>query len=143
MTGSFTDLGSAAWQSVGGVLKVMNPVNIYQHLTGENTDQSTQPVTVVGISRLSDDIGRDTGLAGILLTLAGINVFVGLLNMFPLLPFDGGHAAVATYERIRSRPGRRYQADVGKMVPVAMAVMTFLVFVLFTGLYLDFAKPIK
>jgi membrane-associated protease RseP (regulator of RpoE activity) len=141
---SFTDLGSAAWQSVGGVLKVMNPVNIYQHLSGENTDKSTQPVTVYGISKLSSDIGNDTGLAGILLTLAGVNVFVGLLNLFPLLPFDGGHAAVATYERIRSRPRRGlvYRADVGKMVPVAMAVMTFLVFVLFAGLYLDITKPI-
>ena len=143
ISGSFTDLGSAAWQSVGGVIKVMNPVNIYQHLVGENTDQATQPVTVVGISRLSNDIGHETGLAGILLTLAGVNVFVGLLNMFPLLPFDGGHAAIASYERVRSRPGRRYYADAGKMVPVAMAVMTFLVFVLFTGLYLDFARPIK
>ena len=140
---SFTDLGSAAWQSVGGVVKVMNPVNIYQHLTGENTDQTTQPVTVYGISRLSSDIGNETGLPGILLTLAGVNVFVGLLNMVPLLPFDGGHAAVATYERIRSRRGQPpYRADVAKMVPVAMAVMTFLVFVLFTGLYLDITKPI-
>ena len=41
--------------------------------------------------------------------------------MFPVLPFDGGHAAIATYERIRSRNGRRYHADVSKMVPVAMA----------------------
>ncbi len=139
---SFRDLGSAAWQSVGGVVKVMNPVNIYQHLVGQNNDQSTQPVTVYGISRLSSDIGKETGLPGILLTLAGVNVFVGLLNMVPLLPFDGGHAAVATYERIRSRKGRIYRADVGKMVPVAMAVMTFLVFVLFTGLYLDITKPI-
>jgi membrane-associated protease RseP (regulator of RpoE activity) len=141
-THSFTDLGSAAWQSVGGVVKVMNPVNIYQHLTGENTDQSTQPVTIYGISRLSSDIGDQAGWPGILLTLAGVNVFVGLLNMVPLLPFDGGHAAVATYERIRSRKGKRYTADVGKMVPVAMAVMTFLVFVLFTGIYLDITKPI-
>ena len=139
---SFSDLGSAAWQSVGGVVKVMNPVNIYQHLVGTNNDQSTQPVTVYGISRLSSDIGNETGLAGILLTLAGVNVFVGLLNMVPLLPFDGGHAAVATYERIRSRKGKVYRADVAKMVPVAMAVMTFLVFVLFTGLYLDITKPI-
>lgn len=141
---SFTDLGSAAWQSVGGVIKVMNPVNIVQHLTGENTDQSTQPVTVYGISRLSSDIGNETGLPGILLTLAGVNVFVGLLNMFPLLPFDGGHAAIATYERIRSRKGQPpYRADVAKMVPVAMAVMTFLVFVLFAGLYLDITRPIR
>ncbi|HEY4331697.1 MAG TPA: M50 family metallopeptidase [Ilumatobacteraceae bacterium] len=142
-TGSFTDLGSAAWDSVGGVLKVMNPVNIFDHLTGANKDQTTQPVTVYGISRLSSTIGKESGLAGILLTLAGINVFIGLLNMFPLLPFDGGHAAVATYERIRSRKGRVYRADVGKMIPVAMTVMTFLVFVMFAGLYLDITNPIK
>lgn len=143
LTHSFTDLGSAAWESVGGVVKVMNPVNIYEHLTNQNTDQSTQPVTVYGISRLSADIGDRGGLASILLVLAGVNVFVGLLNMVPLLPFDGGHAAVATYERIRSRKGQEpYHADVAKMVPVAMAVMTFLVFVLFAGLYLDITKPI-
>ena len=141
---SFTDLGDVAWQSVGGVVKVMNPVNIVQHLTGANTDQTTQPVTVYGISRLSSDIGDATGLPGILLTLAGVNVFVGLLNMVPLLPFDGGHAAIATYERIRSRKGREpYRADVAKMVPVAMAVMSFLVFVLFAGLYLDITNPIR
>jgi membrane-associated protease RseP (regulator of RpoE activity) len=138
---SFADLGTAAWQSVGGVVKVMNPVNIVQHLTGANEDQSTQPVTVYGISKFSSTIGNETGLAGILLLLAGVNVFVGLLNLFPLLPFDGGHAAVATYERLRSRQGRIYRADVSKMVPVAMAVMTFLVFVLFAGLYLDITKP--
>ena len=42
--------------------------------------------------------------------------------MFPLLPFDGGHAAIATYERLRSRRGQApYRADVAKMIPVAMA----------------------
>lgn len=142
-TSSVTDLGSAAWQSVKGVVKVMNPVNIFSHLSGANKDQSSQPVTVYGISRLSSTIGRETGLPGILLTLAGINVFVGLLNLFPLLPFDGGHAAIATYERLRSRRGRRYTADVAKMVPVAMTVMTFFVFVLFAGLYLDITNPIR
>ena len=142
-TKSFTDLGHVAWDSVGGVVKVLNPVNIYHHLDGTNTDQRTQPVTVYGISKLSSKIGDETGLAGILLTLAGINVFIGLLNMVPLLPFDGGHAAIATYERIRSRKGKPYQADVGKMVPVAMAVMTFLVFILVAGLYLDITNPIR
>ena len=143
ITNSVSDLWNVAWESVGGVVKVLNPVNIIQHLNGSNTDQSTQPMTVYGISKFSSTIGEETGLGGILLTLAGVNVFIGLLNMVPLLPFDGGHAAVATYERIRSRKGKPYQADVGKMVPVAMAVMTFLVFVLFAGLYLDIAKPIK
>jgi membrane-associated protease RseP (regulator of RpoE activity) len=143
ITNSFSDLGRVAWESVGGVVKVLNPVNIIHHLDGSNTDQSTQPMTAYGISKFSSTIGEETGLGGILLTLAGVNVFVGLLNMVPLLPFDGGHAAVATYERIRSRKGKRYQADVGKMVPVAMAVMTFLVFILFAGLYLDITNPIR
>ena len=49
---SFTDLGRRVWQSVGGVVKVINPVNIYEHLVGDNADPNTQPTTVVGISRL-------------------------------------------------------------------------------------------
>jgi len=141
---SFTDLGTVTWKSVGGVVKVLNPVNIWGHVTGSNTDQTTQPTTVYGISKFSSTIGEETGLSGILLTLAAVNVFIGLLNLFPLLPFDGGHAAIATYERIRSRKGKApYRADVGKMVPVAMAVMTFLVFLLSAGLFLDITRPLK
>lgn len=140
---SVTDLGSAAWQSIGGVVKVLNPVNIFQHLTGENTDPATQPTTVVGVSRFSETVGGEIGLAGVLWLLAGVNVFVGLLNLFPMLPFDGGHAAIATYERLRSRKGREpYRADVSKMVPVAMAMMALLLFLVIAGLYLDFVRPI-
>lgn len=141
---SVTDLGSAMWQSVGGVVKVLNPVNIWNHLSGANTDPNSQPTTVVGITRVSSTIGDESGFGGIMLMLAGINVFIGLLNMFPLLPFDGGHAAIATYERIRSRPGGTpYRADVGKMIPVTMAVMTLLAFLLIAGLYLDQVRPIR
>jgi len=140
---SVTDLGTAAWQSVGGVVKVLNPVNIFEHLSGANTDPATQPTTVVGVSRFSDVVGGEIGFGGILVLLAGVNVFVGLLNLFPVLPFDGGHAAIATYERIRSRKGKPYRADVSKMVPVALAMMGILVFLMFAGLYLDIARPLK
>ena len=140
---SFTDLGSSAWASVGGVVTVMNPVNIIHHLTGADQDQTTQPVTAVGVTRFSGAIGKEAGLPGILMMLAGVNVFVGLINMFPLLPFDGGHAAIATYERIRSRRGKLYRADVAKMIPLTMAVMGFLIFVMMSGLYLDFTNPIR
>ena len=140
---SVTDLGTAAWQSVGGVFKVLNPVNIFQHVSGANTDPATQPTTVVGVSRFSDVVGGETGLAGILMLLAGVNVFVGLLNLFPILPFDGGHAAIATYERLRSRKGQEpYRADVSKMVPVAMTMMGLLLFLMLAGLYLDIVRPI-
>lgn len=140
---SVTNLGSVAWQTVGGVIKVLNPVNIVQHLTGENNDPTSQPSTVIGASRFTSTLGNETGLGGVLLALAGINVFVGLFNLVPLLPFDGGHAAIAIYERLRSRKGRRYHADVSKMIPVAMLVMGFLLFMFVSAVYLDFAKPVR
>ena len=140
---SIGDLGTAMWASVGGVVKVLNPVNIVGHLIGTNNDPSTQPTTVVGISRLSATIGEEAGLGGLLLTLAGVNVFVGLLNMFPVLPFDGGHAAIATYERLRSRRGRPpYRADITKMIPVAMTTIALLAVLFLTAFYLDYAKPL-
>ena len=74
--------------------------------------------------------------------LASLNVFVGIFNLFPLLPFDGGHAAIATYERIRSRKGKPYRADLAKMVPVATAVVAMLAFLLVAGLYLDITQPL-
>ena len=141
---SIFDLGPTMWQSVGGVVKVLNPVNIFGHLTGSNTDLNTRPTTVVGISKLSASIGDESGFGGLLLTLAAVNVFVGLLNMFPVLPFDGGHAAIATYERIRTRRGRDpYRADITKMVPVAMTMIALLAMLFITGLYLDIAKPLR
>lgn len=140
---SITDLGTQAWQSVSGVVTVLNPVNIWEHVSGQNTDPASQPTTVVGVSRFSDLVGSETGLGGILLMLAGVNVFVGLFNLFPMLPFDGGHAAIATYERLRTRKGRpAYHADVSKMIPVAMTMMALLAFLLLAGLYLDIVRPL-
>jgi membrane-associated protease RseP (regulator of RpoE activity) len=141
---SIFDLGPAMWQSVGGVVKVLNPVNIIGHLTGTNNDLNTRPTTVVGISQLSASIGDQAGVGGLFLTLAGVNVFVGLLNLFPVLPFDGGHAAIATYERLRSRRGQApYRADITKMIPVAMTMIAVLLMLFITGLYLDITKPLR
>ena len=90
------------------------------HLTGANDDLDTRPTTVVGISKLSATIGDESGFGGLLLTLAAVNVFVGCSTCSRCCPFDGGHAAIATYERMRTRrgpaavPGRRHQDDAGR-----------------------------
>jgi membrane-associated protease RseP (regulator of RpoE activity) len=140
---SVTDLGSNAWATVGGIVKVFNPVNIVRHLTGATEDLATRPTTVVGISQFSGLVGGETGLAGILLLLAGVNVSLGLLNMLPMLPLDGGHAAIATYERLRSRKGEEpYHADVAKLIPFAMMTIGLLVTFMLAGLYLDIVKPL-
>jgi membrane-associated protease RseP (regulator of RpoE activity) len=141
---SVRDLVPSMWNSLGGVLKVLNPVNIVGHLTGSNKDLATRPTTVVGITQISRTIGDESGFGGLLLTLAAVNVFVGLFNLFPILPFDGGHAAIATYERLRSRRGKPpYRADISKMVPVAMTMIFLLAMVFITGLYLEFTQPLR
>ena len=137
-----TDIFPVSWEMTKGVVKVLNPVNIVTHLAGTNDDIETRPTTLIGAGSLSDDVGEAQGVMGILYFLAVLNVFVGVFNMFPLLPLDGGHAAIATYERIRERKGQRYYADVAKMMPFAMAVMTVLLFLFMSGLYLDITDPV-
>jgi len=135
------DLRSKSWETVTGVVRVLNPVTIWGHLAGTDDDPTTRPSTVIGISRATDDVGIQTGFAGVMLMLAYVNIFIGLFNMLPLLPFDGGHAAIATYERLRSRRGRKpYRADINKMVPVAMMTMVLLAFIFVSALYLDIVK---
>ena len=139
---SIGDIGSTIGNSVKGVVIALNPMNSIRHLTGTDESLETRPTTVVGVSQVGGSIGESDGLKGILLLLASVNVFVGVFNMFPLLPFDGGHAAIATYERIRSRKGKPYRADINKMVPVATFVVGVLGLLLVTGLYLDITKPL-
>lgn len=134
------DLMTGVGQAVVGVAKVINPVNVLGHLLGTSDDASSRPGTIVGATRLSDDIGRFDGWAGMLYLLAVVNISVGVFNMFPLLPLDGGHAAIATYERLRSRRGQRYYADVNKLMPVAAVCIALLAFMFLTGLYLDTVK---
>jgi membrane-associated protease RseP (regulator of RpoE activity) len=139
---SLGEMGTTMSGSVSGVVTVLNPLNSIEQITNEDAPVDNRPTTVVGMSQVGGSVGRNEGLAGVLRLLAYVNVFVGLFNMFPVLPFDGGHAAIATYERVRSRRGRApYRADVNKMVPLATAVMALLLFLFVTGLYLDVTRP--
>ena len=83
-----------------------------------------------------------------LLILAGLNFFVGIFNLLPLLPLDGGHIAIAWFEKVRSwiyarlgkpDPGR---VDYLKLMPVTYAVI--LIFGGFTLLTVaaDIVNPI-
>lgn len=142
IAGAISRIGGTIVDSVRGVALALNPVNSIRHLTGDDAPLETRPTTLVGVSQVGGDIGDSDGLKGVLVLLALLNVFVGVFNMFPLLPFDGGHAAIAIYERIRSRGGRRHVADISKMVPVATAVVGMLAFLLLTGLWLDVTRPL-
>ncbi len=109
---------------------------------GEPSPDDPRFLSPVGFVRVASQ-AADTGWLEVLTLLFSINVFVGIFNMIPLLPLDGGHVAIATYERLRSRRGRRYHADIAKAMPVYYAVFLAIVFLGVTSLYLDVVKPIS
>jgi membrane-associated protease RseP (regulator of RpoE activity) len=106
-------------------------------------DEGNRFLSPVGAVRLGADMA-DSGWAGLLGFLVMINIFVGIFNLVPLLPLDGGHVAIATYEKIRSMiSGRRYYVDVAKLLPLTYAVVVLLVTIGVTALYLDLIDPIS
>ncbi len=110
--------------------------------TTASGDQDTDRlVSIYGILRIGE-AALDDGLWSFLLLMAGVNISIGLLNMIPLLPLDGGHAAIATYERLRSRGGRRYMVDVSRLLPMTYAVFMFMMLLGLSAIYLDIVAPI-
>ena len=66
-----------------------------------------------------------------------------IVNLAPLLPLDGGHVVIATYERIRSRRGHRYQVDVMKLLPLTYFVILLLGLLFVSTMFLDLVDPIR
>lgn len=103
--------------------------------------EQNRVLSLLGVVRLGGQAGA-AGINFVIFLLAMVNLFLGLINLAPLLPFDGGHAAIATYEAIRGRiSGRPYRADAAKLMPFAYAVIALFVFVGLSSIYLDAVRP--
>ncbi|HEY8081208.1 MAG TPA: RIP metalloprotease [Acidimicrobiales bacterium] len=103
--------------------------------------QST--VSAIGAGQLLDDAAKAGWLQFIEILIA-LNISLGVLNMLPMLPLDGGHVAIALYERARTRKGKaRYRADVNKLMPVVYAFMAFLLLFVASKMYLDIAHGVS
>jgi membrane-associated protease RseP (regulator of RpoE activity) len=147
-------MGTTAKESIIGLGRVFSPTGISRYVdnlttsnqpTGSAASPSNQdrPTSMVGIVQIGSQAAKD-GIVNVLYLLFVVNMFIGLFNLTPLLPFDGGHVAIATYEKIRSMiAGRRYQADVAKLMPLTYAVVMVLGLLFITSIYLDIAKPIS
>ncbi|MDH4075564.1 MAG: site-2 protease family protein [Acidimicrobiia bacterium] len=145
------NFGSAMWSSISTIPRFLAPSTFVDlgrlllegpaDVSIDSEEAANRPVSMVGVVRLAGDPGFDWTMP--VTMLAYINIFVGVFNLLPLLPLDGGHAAIATYERIRSRRGVRHQMDVAKLLPVTYAVVLVLGFLMLTTLLLDIVRPIS
>jgi membrane-associated protease RseP (regulator of RpoE activity) len=110
--------------------------------SGSSSDNNDRLISIIGVVQLgSQDV--ENRAAFLLALFFSLNMFIGIFNMLPLLPLDGGHAAMAVYERIRSRPGRAYHADFAKLLPLTYVVVMGLVVLGVTAMYLDIVDPIS
>ncbi len=106
-------------------------------------EAAERPLSLIGATRIAGSVAEIDWTAPIIL-LASLNVFIGVFNLAPLLPLDGGHAVIAMYERIRTRDrSRPYRADFEKMLPVTYVVIVVLVLLGATTMILDITRPIS
>jgi membrane-associated protease RseP (regulator of RpoE activity) len=115
---------------------------------GGERDPET-PVSVVGASR----IGGEAVEAGLwqlfFLLLAGLNFFMGVFNLLPLLPMDGGHIAIIGYERLRNwlreRRGKSVAApvDFTRLSTVTMVLVLIGGAVMLLTITADIVNPIR
>jgi membrane-associated protease RseP (regulator of RpoE activity) len=160
---SVVQFGKTVGASVAGVARVLWPPNLLDFFASTVDDQpkdtsstptpaaqapstsgTERPVSIIGIVALGDAMTSESW-SYLIQFLIGINIVLGVFNLIPLLPFDGGHVAIAVYEKaqeLRRRQRRRYIADVTKMLPVAYGVVMALVVISFAAMYLDVTRGV-
>jgi RIP metalloprotease RseP len=99
-------------------------------------------ISIYGAARFGSELTAE-GFDRVLLFLAGLNVSIGILNLIPLPPLDGGHVMIATYERIRSFGGRRHEVDYNKILPLTYAVFLLLTAFGLLAIFRDVIDPIN
>ena len=112
-------------------------------------------VGIVGVAQVSGQAVSTEGLSNseriqtFLLIIASLNFFVGVFNLLPILPLDGGHMAVAIADEIRAFFARiRGKArpdgiNVNKLAPVTMVVFVLLAALTVLLLAADILNPVQ
>jgi membrane-associated protease RseP (regulator of RpoE activity) len=109
---------------------------------GKAASSPNQPQSAIGAGEIFADAVR-AGMLPALEVLISLNISLAVLNMVPMLPLDGGHVAIALYERIRTRRGKKaYRADVSKLVPYAYVFMALLLVFVVAKAYLNIAHGV-
>ncbi|HET9188843.1 MAG TPA: site-2 protease family protein, partial [Acidothermaceae bacterium] len=155
-TGSFRLFG----QTTTGSFKALGavPHEISRIISGDQGKRTAdgnggaQVTSVVGVAQLSGEAFQAGGFSGGLATVVGltaaVNLFVGIFNLFPLLPLDGGHVAILAYEKARDRVRRRRKlpaagpVDLAKLMPVTYGALALIVGMSMIVLYADVVNPV-
>jgi membrane-associated protease RseP (regulator of RpoE activity) len=123
-------------QSFGQLFRFDTIATLIRGLSGAEIPDDSRPVSPVGIVQIGSQ-ATEFGIGNFVAMLAIINVFLGTLNVIPLFPLDGGHFAVAVYEKLTGR-----RANMDKLIPVAVTVIIIIGAIGLLAIALDIVNPI-
>jgi len=152
-----TYTGSAFGQVVTGSVKAVGalPAALPKLFSKDRGSTAAGQVSsVIGAAEatgtaVAANVGWQYKVSFVLLLIASLNIFVGLFNMLPLLPLDGGHVAVVVWERIRAWFARRRGrpdpglVDMAKLLPVSFSIFLVLMFFGIALILADIVNPVN
>lgn len=146
---TFAFTGDMSVELAKALAKIPTKVGALVHAIGGGERDIETPISVVGASI----IGGDTVDQGLWVMfwffLAQLNFVLGAVNLLPLLPFDGGHIAIATYEKLRNmiRRARGMVAagpvDYLKLMPATYVVLAVVGAYMLLTVTADLVNPIR
>ena len=157
---AFKDSGTITWYMIKESLKslwrlpAMVP-ELVRETFGDAPRDPNGPVGIVGVARASGEITSSSNLGAanqlyiFLMMVASLNIFVGIFNLLPLLPLDGGHMAIAIADALRYRiatiRGREKPApiDINRLTPITAVVFALLLGLTVLLLIADIVNPIS
>lgn len=154
------DSGKVTWymikESVKSLWRLPSMIpELVRETFGSAPRDPNGPVGIVGVARASGEITSSTNLGStnqwylFLMMVASLNIFVGIFNLLPLLPLDGGHMAIAIADAFRYRlariRGREKPApiDINKLTPITALVFALLLGLTVLLLIADIVNPVS
>ncbi|WP_445169665.1 M50 family metallopeptidase [Mycolicibacterium sp. Dal123E01] len=146
---TFTFTGDLAVELGKSLAKIPTKVGALIHSIGGGERDPETPISVVGASIIGGDT-VDHGLwVAFWFFLAQLNFVLGAINLVPLLPFDGGHIAIALFEKLRnlarSARGKVAAAPVNylKLMPATYVILVVVVGYMLLTVTADLVNPIR
>lgn len=156
---TLTAYGQTATATVSAIVRL--PVAAWDVTLGLLTGAQRDPdglVSIVGVGRIAGEVTGDSAQLGIvglrqqiaiiLSLLASLNMALGLFNLIPLPPLDGGHIAGALVEGLKAAYARArgiedpQHVDTAALMPLTWTVAALLIGLTVILVVADIVSPV-
>ena len=147
--GTVAFTGDLAVELGKAMAKIPTKVGALVHSIGGGERDPNTPISVVGASIIGGDAFERGYFMAFWFFLAQLNFVLGAINLIPLLPFDGGHIAIAVFEKIRNMirnaRGMVAAAPVNylKLMPATYVILVVVIGYMALTVTADFVNPIR